>query len=113
MSEQRQTNAEGTVAPPGWYSADGDPANTMRYWDGSLWLGEPQVVQSQPTPPTAASASQFAARQVQTAEQLERMARQQAIRNEQVRRTGTRLGEGIPFHELYMRTRSRKGAWRS
>ena len=27
--------------PPGWYHAAGDPANTKRYWDGSLWQGEP------------------------------------------------------------------------
>lgn len=25
----------------GWYQADGDPAGTVRYWDGTQWQGEP------------------------------------------------------------------------
>ena len=28
--------------PAGWYSAEGDPEGTTRYWDGSSWQGEPQ-----------------------------------------------------------------------
>lgn len=29
---------------PGWYYAQGDPANTQRYWDGSSWQGGPQPI---------------------------------------------------------------------
>lgn len=28
-------------AQPGWYAAQGDPPGTLRYWDGSQWLGGP------------------------------------------------------------------------
>jgi uncharacterized RDD family membrane protein YckC len=31
--------------PPGWYYAQGDPAGTQRYWDGSQWVGGPQAAQ--------------------------------------------------------------------
>ncbi len=27
--------------PSGWYHASGDPAGTVRYWDGELWQGGP------------------------------------------------------------------------
>lgn len=27
---------------PGWYYAEGDPAGTIRYWDGVTWTTEPQ-----------------------------------------------------------------------
>lgn len=30
-------------ATPGWYHAEGDPTGTARWWDGSQWVGEPQV----------------------------------------------------------------------
>lgn len=33
-----------STQPPGWYPAQGDPAGTNRYWDGSQWVGEPQGV---------------------------------------------------------------------
>lgn len=36
---------------PGWYQADGDPAGTHRYWNGEMWVGEPQ-----PLPDQAAAA---------------------------------------------------------
>ena len=118
MDRQQFEGTETALAPPGWYWAEGDPADTMRYWDGTLWLGDPQVVQPMVAEPIAAQPNRqasggYVARQVQSAEQLERSARRQAIRAEQLRRTGVRLGEGIPFHEMYMRTRSRKGVWRS
>jgi uncharacterized RDD family membrane protein YckC len=29
---------------PGWYYAQGDPAGTQRYWDGTQWVGGPQLV---------------------------------------------------------------------
>ena len=32
---------------PGWYQADGDPDGTHRYWNGEMWVGEPQ-----PLPPS-------------------------------------------------------------
>ena len=25
--------------PPGHYPAEGDPPNTVRYWDGEQWVG--------------------------------------------------------------------------
>lgn len=108
MGRQQFVGTAPTSAPPGWYWAEGDPTNTKRFWDGTLWLGDPQAVQ-----PARHAGGGYGARQVQSAEQLERPAQRQAIRDEQVRRTGVRLGEGIPFHEMYMRTRSRKGVWRS
>jgi uncharacterized RDD family membrane protein YckC len=35
--------------PAGWYYASGDPAGTVRYWDGELWQGEPVPNPSMPT----------------------------------------------------------------
>lgn len=29
--------------PPGWYPAQGDPPGTVRWWDGSKWVGGPQT----------------------------------------------------------------------
>ena len=29
------------TTPPGYYHADGDPEQTVRYWDGTKWAGEP------------------------------------------------------------------------
>lgn len=29
---------------PGWYAAAGDPPGTQRYWDGSVWVGDPVLV---------------------------------------------------------------------
>lgn len=34
--------------PAGWYYAEGDPPGTQRYWDGSQWNGEPQLVAGAP-----------------------------------------------------------------
>lgn len=44
--------SQGTT-PPGWYHADGDPAGTTRWWDGTQWVGEPQT----PAPDQAAAAA--------------------------------------------------------
>lgn len=38
--------------PPGHYYAQGDPPDTVRYWDGSQWVGDPM-----PAPPAAAPAA--------------------------------------------------------
>lgn len=29
------------ATPPGWYHASGDPAGTVRYWDGTTWTATP------------------------------------------------------------------------
>ncbi len=29
--------------PPGWYPAQGDPPGTVRWWDGTKWVGGPQT----------------------------------------------------------------------
>ena len=42
--------------PPGWYHGDGDPAGTKRYWDGEIWIGEPQVMPSAPPAPSSPGA---------------------------------------------------------
>lgn len=39
------------MTTPGWYHAEGDPEGTVRYWDGTVWQGEPQL------PPAAATAN--------------------------------------------------------
>jgi uncharacterized RDD family membrane protein YckC len=31
-----------TSQPAGWYHAEGDPPASVRYWDGSRWIGLPQ-----------------------------------------------------------------------
>lgn len=41
------------MTAPGWYSAEGDPPGTQRYWDGTQWTSEPYVI----NPPPATSAS--------------------------------------------------------
>lgn len=38
------------MTPPGWYHAEGDAPGTHRYWDGSSWIGGPELV-NQPTIP--------------------------------------------------------------
>jgi uncharacterized RDD family membrane protein YckC len=35
-------------AVPGWYHADGDPPGTIRYWNGTEWVGPPQQAGPQP-----------------------------------------------------------------
>ena len=32
-------------AAPGWYYAEGDPAGTVRHWDGTQWVGGPTAPQ--------------------------------------------------------------------
>ncbi len=45
--------SDGQTTPPGWYHAEGDPAGSTRWWDGSQWVGEPQFGgQPQATAPT-------------------------------------------------------------
>ena len=40
----------------GWYRADGDPPGTMRWWDGTRWIGEAIFEpQAQGPPPHVAS----------------------------------------------------------
>lgn len=47
------------AAAPGWYHAEGDPPNTERYWDGSMWTEGPRPVggfpAAPPTPPPMAA----------------------------------------------------------
>lgn len=34
---------------PGWYHGQGDPADTVRYWDGQAWQGEATSTQASAT----------------------------------------------------------------
>lgn len=36
------------AAEPGWRAAPGDPAGTVRYWDGVAWVGGPVAAPPQP-----------------------------------------------------------------
>ena len=44
--------------PPGHYHAQGDPPDTVRYWDGSQWVGDPMPAPPAvpPPPPSGAPA---------------------------------------------------------
>ncbi len=37
------------LKPSGWYHAEGDPADTYRYWDGSSWHGKPRRFEASAT----------------------------------------------------------------
>lgn len=37
--------------PPGWRHAEGDPAGTERYWNGTRWEGEPRTAGGTAQPP--------------------------------------------------------------
>lgn len=47
--------------PPGHYHAQGDPPDTVRYWDGTQWVGDPMPAppSAPPPPPGAAENSKF------------------------------------------------------
>lgn len=34
---------------PGWYYCQGDPPNSLRYWDGGQWVGAPQYPAAAPS----------------------------------------------------------------
>lgn len=40
---------------PGWYHGEGDPAGTVRYWDGEAWTSDPVPDPSGPTTPSTPS----------------------------------------------------------
>lgn len=85
MNPMAKSDGERT---PGWYPIDDDdPARPVRYWDGTDWRERPAKV-----PPS---------RDVIETERRVRL-------EEMVRSTGAREGEGIPFHELYLRRRNTK-----
>ncbi|MFP6678752.1 MAG: RDD family protein [Dehalococcoidia bacterium] len=35
-------------APAGFYHAEGDPPDTVRYWDGTTWMAEPEPLSDHP-----------------------------------------------------------------
>lgn len=39
------------LPPAGWYEAQGDPADTERYWDGQAWTGQTRSKSAPPRPP--------------------------------------------------------------
>lgn len=43
--------------PPGHYPAEGDPPNTVRYWDGEQWVGDPIPAPPSATPPSPPGAA--------------------------------------------------------
>lgn len=47
------------MTEPGWYSAQGDPLGTVRYWDGSQWVGDavPNPASAAPPSPDSSLAS--------------------------------------------------------
>lgn len=49
--------SEGQYQPPGWYHGEGDPPGTKRYWDGELWVGEPQAMPTAPPLPPSTPGS--------------------------------------------------------
>jgi uncharacterized RDD family membrane protein YckC len=51
-------NEDSATQPTGWYHAVGDPAGTVRYWDGGNWWGEPQENFSEAAPEVRAVSSQ-------------------------------------------------------
>ena len=89
--------SERQIAPAGWYWAEGDPTGTKRYWDGATWQGAPRTFppEHHQVPP----------------QQRPLIDRRDEVRQQQLRNANVRLGEGIPFHHLYMRTRRAKGNW--
>lgn len=42
--------------PPGHYHAQGDPPDTVRYWDGEQWVGDPVPAPSTAPPPPPGAA---------------------------------------------------------
>lgn len=40
----------GAGVTPGWYHAEGDPPGTHRYWDGSVWRGDPVAIPAAASP---------------------------------------------------------------
>lgn len=51
-------HSDSSTAAPGWYSAQGDPPGTHRYWDGVTWATGPQPIQPIPAA-TAAPTTGF------------------------------------------------------
>ena len=45
---------------PGWYQADGDPDGTHRYWNGEMWVGEPQPLPQSETDPRLPAGTELA-----------------------------------------------------
>lgn len=49
-----------TIAPPGYYPAQGDPAGSVRYWDGEQWSAEPMPPPPGYDPSRSATADRYA-----------------------------------------------------
>lgn len=75
----------------GWHPAPDEPPGFIRYWDGTRWIGDPV--------PLRQSSEVF------------QYARAHAD-EEAFKRSGAREGEGVPFHELYLRRKSKKHNWK-
>lgn len=50
----------GDVAPPGHHHAQGDPPGTVRYWDGTQWVGDPIPAPPGHRTPTAVPDARYA-----------------------------------------------------
>ncbi len=75
---------------PGWYRVMSLPSRPLRYWDGEEWFDLEEPDESLPS-----SSEVFRHERNTAAERA-------------IGRTGARAGEGIPFHELYLRRTSKK-----
>lgn len=51
---------EPTNPEPGWYQADGDPDGTHRYWNGEMWVGEPQPLPQSEADPRLPAGTELA-----------------------------------------------------